>query len=439
MRSRMHPVLRIAGLSALLAFAACETSRQPADTRQIQYIGAKLFNGSDFVSGNICVSEAVIVPCVGQGNEVVDLSGLFVTPPFGDAHTHHFDGPFTLDWHMGMYLNSGTYYAMNMTAPSTQVMSVRNDFGGPDRVDVQSSLGGITGPESHPAEIYEAVALRIMSYEDQVTRADEIHRSKLVADDAYYVIESDSDFEDKWPLIMSRRPDFVKVYLRHSDRYQDGYGKWGPGGGIDPALLPLIKEKSAAERLRLAVATSSRADVETAIKHGADIITHLPCVQDTESDPASPYYSQQSEDICLITEDIARAAAEQDAYFVLIASEWRANRAIRNKVWESANITTLLAKGVRTAIGSNAYGSIAIEGMISAVSTGFLPAADILKIATIDTPQLIFPDRALGCLDVGCEASFIAFAENPLDAIHTIRDVKYGVKDGILVADNRTD
>ncbi|MEL7130152.1 MAG: hypothetical protein AAGK23_11440 [Pseudomonadota bacterium] len=68
--------------------------------------------------------------------------------------------------------------------------------------------------------------------------------------------------------------------------------------------------------------------------------------------------------------------------------------------------------------------------MIAGVAEGFLSATETLRIATMETPAFIFPDRNVGCLEIGCDASFIGFGANPAEDITSIRDITYRMKDG---------
>ncbi len=154
--------------------------------------------------------------------------------------------------------------------------SIRERLSGFGNIDIATSQGRITGSESHPAEIYEALALNIRSYEDQVDRAEEIHAGSRAADDAYYVVETVADVREKMALLLGERPDHIKVFLHKRDRYADGFGGWRLGGSIDPALLPLITELS-----EEAVTNSNIHDFRASLDAGADIITHLPCYQDS--------------------------------------------------------------------------------------------------------------------------------------------------------------
>lgn len=181
---------RISCLFVLAAIVGCQTlAASDSGPAQIRFTNARVFDGESFKRRDICVEESQIVSCQGLRVAAIDLAGAFITPPFGDAHTHHFDGKYTIDWHTQLGFGSGAFYAMNLTSRSTQVAMIRERFRGPDNIDVLTSLGGITGPDSHPAEIYEALAIGAYTYEDQIARAAEIHASRLVADDAYYVVD----------------------------------------------------------------------------------------------------------------------------------------------------------------------------------------------------------------------------------------------------------
>ena len=406
----------------------------PMASEIIEYRGGRVFTGEGFVEASLCVGGRFFVDCPPDAGSRLDLAGGFVIPPLGDAHTHHFDGPYTLSWQRQAYLDAGVFYAMTLTAPTSGVLEIRDQLRGPGNVDVATSMGGITGPESHPAEIYEALALGIRSYEEQVARAEEIRASRKWADDAYFVLETVADLEEKWPLILGNRPDVVKVYLRTSERYDEGYGKWGPGGGLDPELLPLVSRLSEEAGLRLAVASSSLGDFRASLAAGADLVSHLPCYQDTMSDPESPYYGVDTDDKCRLSEEDAEAAAAAGMGAVLIVSEWAKDRPEIYVEWEKRNTALLEAAGAPLAIGSNAYGSTVVDGLIAGAEKGFFEPARLLRLATTDTARLIFPERRVGCLDVGCEASFVVLEGNPLESFEQIQNVRLRVKDGELLA-----
>jgi len=415
-------------LCLLLSAANLAGAERPLKTTE--YRGGRIFTADGFVEAPLCVKGTAILACDDEPGSVVDLEGGFVIPPFADAHTHHFDSPYTFAWHRSSSLDGGVFYAMTMTAPTRGVLQIRDQLSGPKNVDVATAMGGITGPDSHPAEIYEALALGIRSYEEQVARAAEIQASRRSADNAYFVVETDEDVEAKWPIILDNEPDFIKVFMRSSERYKEGFGKWGPGGGIDPSLLPLIRELSDEAGLRLAVANSSLGDFRASVAAKANLVTHVPCYQDSMSDPESPYYAVDTDEQCKLSTADADAAAAAGMGSVLIVSEWAKERPEVYVGWEKHNVGLLETAGAPLAIGSNAYGTTVIDGLIAGAQKGFFETARLLRLATTDTARMIFPDRRAGCLEPGCEASFLVLGGNPLEDFSQIRDIRLRIKDG---------
>ena len=424
------------GLLTAIGISACAAAPQSANTPQsdvVAFVGGHVFDGNTFDQRRICVDEREIVTCPDAPATEVSIKGIFITPPFGDAHTHHFDGPYSIDAHTDLGIRSGAFYAMTMTAQGSQVALIRERLRGPGNIDVSSSMGAITGPDSHPIEIYEALALGAYTFEDQLARADEIRSSSLVADDAYFVVATEDDVREKWPLLLESRPDHIKVYLRSSERYDEGFGKWGPGGGINPGLLPLIRKLARDAGLRLAIANSSVEDFRASLRAEADMITHLPCYQDTSSEDSGPYFDINTAQECLISKDDARRAASQEMITTLIVTEWAKERPQEQVGWEKANINLLKEAGAPLAIGVDAYGATLTEGIIAGANKGFLSTVEVLRVASMDTPRAIFPGRRIGCLEIGCEASFIGFEKNPIEDISAIRDITVRLKDGEIL------
>lgn len=422
------PRLALVSNAILFSPALPVAAQQPAVVTAYQ--DAQVFDGTQFTLRTICVSEAEIVACPDTITHTVSLAGMYVTPPFGDAHTHHFDGAFTLPWHRAIAIQSGAFYAMTMTTPTTSTLRIRAQFSGPGNIDVATALGGITGPQSHPAEIYEALRLGIRSYDEQVANAGRIHASRAAADDAYFIVQTPHDVRTKMALLLESDPDHIKVYLRHSERFDEDWGKWGPGGGVDPELMPLIAESARGAGKRIAVATSSVFDYRQSLSANADVVTHLPCYQDTEDDPDGPYYDVATADECLLSGEDAASAARNGMASTLVVTEWVKPRSAKYVEWEKANIAHLREAGAIILIAVDAYGETLTDGIIAGVQEGYLGAAEILRIGTMDTPAFIFPDRRVGCLEVGCSASFIAFPHNPIDDISVVRTISFRLKDG---------
>jgi len=373
----------------------------------------------------------------GRVDRVVDLSGRYVIPPLGDAHTHVFDGPFRFQQQRAKYLTEGVFYALTTTAPASGVTKIRSEFAGPTNVDVVNAQAGFTGPKSHPAEIYNAYALGVFDWREQHRQFERLRSSSAAADDAFFVVRNESELAQKWRLVELRRPDMIKVFLRSSERFHPEGPSNLADGGIDPKLLPVIVRRAHAAGLRVAVANSSVIDFQATLAARGDMVTHLPCYQSGGIGPYQELFPD-TDATCMVSPADARRAARQGVVSTLITSEWakddRSPDAIRREV---ANIRTLQRAGAKIALGSDAYGDTPVAGLIAASSKGPFSRWQLLRWATVETPQAIFPGRKVGCLQAGCEASFLVLKSNPTKNMTALRDISTRVKDGLLLRTTR--
>ena len=98
-----------------------------------------------------------------------------------------------------------------------------------------------------------------------------------------------------------------------------------------------------------------------------------------------------------------------------------------------ASLRTLIDSGVTVAIGSD---NISDSSMLEAEhlhSLGVVDSLGLLKLWAEDTPRSIFPQRRIGFLREGYEASFLALEGNPLDDWRNIRRIKLRFKQGVEV------
>ena len=94
------------------------------------------------------------------------------------------------------------------------------------------------------------------------------------------------------------------------------------------------------------------------------------------------------------------------------------------------NLALLRDAGVTIALGSDAFTETAIDEMVALGDLGVFSPAELLRIATMDTPRAIFPERAIGRFEEGAEASFLGFAENPLETLEAVREPAVRVRGG---------
>lgn len=108
---------------------------------------------------------------------------------------------------------------------------------------------------------------------------------------------------------------------------------------------------------------------------------------------------------------------------------------MRDAVWREAehiqthNLRLLHRHGVRLAIGSD-HGETSLAEARHLYELGVFDNLTLLKLWCEATPQSIFPDRQIGRLDEGYEASFLVLTENPLDRFEAVERIALRVKQG---------
>ena len=94
--------------------------------------------------------------------------------------------------------------------------------------------------------------------------------------------------------------------------------------------------------------------------------------------------------------------------------------------------------GVKIAFGTDsgvsAHGDNWQEFIL--MTKGGMPTAIALKSATIETAKLLRMEDRLGQIKTGMLADIIALAENPLDNIAAVSNVKFVMKDGVVYKNN---
>src|SRR5205823_5253494 len=131
-------------------------------------------------------------------------------PPYGEGHNHWLE-PKLVDAYVQMHLRDGIFYVKDQcTAPAFHE-AMRPALGGPGSVDYVSAHQGFTGPGGHPIEIVEGLLkLGVAPSGWQDTHGE---------GEVLFAVASEKEIERAWPLLLAGHPDFVKVFLVHSDEY----------------------------------------------------------------------------------------------------------------------------------------------------------------------------------------------------------------------------
>jgi predicted amidohydrolase YtcJ len=353
-------------------------------------------------------------------DEVLDLAGGFVVPPFGEAHNHNVEPP-KIEAVIQRYLEHGIFYVKdpdNLPAGREKVAPKLNQ---PESIDVMFSNGGFTGKDGHPTELVKRNIDRGIW-----TQAD--------GEGAfYYSVSSEPEIDQKWPQFLSTKPDFAKTFLLFSEDYgkrkdDPRYFGWK---GLDADLLKVIVRKAHSAGLRVSTHIESAADFHNALLAGVDEINHMPGFRITGD--LEPHKITDFQ----IAEDDAKLAARRGIFVVttLAGSSEPPPAGAKRELDERdqlnrRNLQLLKKYGVKMAFGSDSYRGDTVPEALYIASLGVFENLELLTIWCDQTAQTIFPRRKIGQLKEGYEASFLVLKENPLRDFAAIQGISLRVKQG---------
>lgn len=378
------------------------------ETKGTRYDNGLWFNGESFEARIVYVKDGKFVEEI-SGAEVIDLEGGYVIPPYCEGHNHNL-AVGKPEERSGRYLRAGVFYAKIPNDAPTYAAQEKPYYARPETVDVSFAHGGLTGVGGHPVEILE-----------RVKKGGGYPGIESIEDHAYFEVGNAEDLEQKWPILLADEPDFIKVYLQFSEEYEvrkndpEFYGN----RGFDPALLPRILDMAHEAGLRVIAHVTSAHDFHIAVTAGVDEIGHLPGYLTPE----------------IIDAADARAAAEKGIIVTTTVSLAK-NISGKNENYpeileaQKKNLQTLRDAGVTLSIGSDSWSDNSHREIAYLRSLDIFSSTEILKMWTRTCPASVFPDRQIGVLEPGYEASFLVLGGNPLEDFDTTRNIKLRVKQG---------
>jgi len=360
-------------------------------------------------------------------DSVIDLAGRWIVPPFGEAHNHNVDytTPRRTDSLLAQYLHDGVFYAQNSGNLPRGRDSLAGRVNVPGAIDVIFANGLLTASGGHPMGLYRRNLAR-----GGMTEAD--------GDGAFFwIIDSLPDLERKWPRLLAQHPDFIKVVLVHSEEYarrrnDSTFFNWR---GLDPALVPAVVQRAHAAGLRVGAHVDTRGDFHNALIGGVDEILHIPGFRGderTQLPDTAPYE---------IAEADAKLAAARGVVVVtteggVLGLDPRGPDSTRRRQFDALatrNLRVLRAAGVRLALGSDTYRDDSVLEAEYLATLGVFTPLQLLRLWSEATPRAIYPRRRVGCLEDGCEASFLALAGDPSADFANTKRITLRMKDGRLL------
>ena len=417
----------------------------PPSLPQYAFLNGQWFDGEGFRAATWYSVEGRLTKRPPAGLvQTVDLAGLNMVPPFGEAHNHNVEGPWNVQAVAQRYLQDGVFYVKNPNNVRDFAQQIKHAVNVPTSIDATFAHAGLTGHGGHPVALYEDV-LRIGRYEPAV---GPIERGWF-ENRSYVLVDTEIELEAKWPMIVSGRPDCLKVYLVHSE--DDGEeAKVKPAHhrkGLHPALVPGIVARAHAAGLQVTAHVETAADFRQAIRAGVDELAHVPGWLIQRADDAER---------ARLTEEDARLAADHKVRVVTTSVAGQAMPSIgghhqhgshaghgtgqpmkHNALPADAashvlkdNLHLLQRAGVTLVIGSD-HAETSLAEVLHLRTLQVFDNRTLLKMWCEATPAAIFPARRIGKFAEGYEASFLALAGNPIEDFDQVQAIRRRFKQGV--------
>ncbi len=442
MLCRVSAVVRPARSVIITLLVACSALAQSPMLGQrslpvIELRGGHWFDGRRFASGSRWIQGGQIVdrPAVAA-DSVVDLTGRWMVPPYGDAHTHSPDGPYGFEAIRDMYLRLGVFYVQSLTNTRSGRLALAGRVNTAASVDVAFADGAVTSTGGHPQVLYESLGLYRRFWQTDAERA-EAARSLRRDGDVYHRLDSVSQVPALVTLLSRDTLPVLKVMLldsehwdtRHSDSTQAGFY------GLNPALLPPLVDAAHRMGRRVWAHVETPTDMAIALNAGVDGFAHV-----------AGYGASGATDSAarslLIPDSIVRLAGTRHVMMTptleLAARAAGTDTAKMRRFMAVTvrNARALRKAGVRLLAGSDTYSDAGIVSGDPAATARLLGLSplEFLRLWAVETPTAIFPARRIGQLAPGFESSMLALTCNPLASTACLSSIGMWLKQGTWIS-----
>ncbi|WP_430965998.1 amidohydrolase family protein [Spongiimicrobium sp. 2-473A-2-J] len=385
----------------------------------MQLVNGHWFNGQTFVKRTAWVREGSLhfkEPTTAN-DTVIDLTNKYVIPPFAEAHNHNLESDYGLQQRIDAYLNNGIFYVKLLSTIKKRIAPLMHHYNKPDGLDVSMAHAPLTGTGGHPIPLRQRYLDR--GYFDGMFNSIE-----EVASYGYFIIDDLDDLNSKWEQVRSFSPDFIKLNLLYSEEYakrKDDTTYYGRKG-LNPELVPEIVKKAHADHLRVSAHVATAHDFHVAVAAGVDEIAHLPEIRNGKPIAKEDAALAREKGVTVVTTvSLIKKNQEQPNYTDLVKN-------IR------ANLSLLKQEGVTLAIGSDMYNDNSVGEFRFLYDLKVFSNLELLKMWCENAATTTFPNRKIGYLKEGYEASFLVLEQNPLENIAEVNTtIALKVKQGVLL------
>ncbi len=389
--------------------------------KNYEYRNGQWYTGLEFVSGTWYVSNGVLTQKAPvQIDSIVDLVGHWVIPPMADAGCSNMSDKRSATGMIKQYMDEGVFYLqiLNNTQDSRKV--IQPLLNTPNTPDAIFTNGAITCSLGEPFLKYEGPAQDIPNPADWAKSYDKIRTSRKLLGDAYWFVDNKEALNANWDKIIAQKPDVIMIYLLDA---QVNGGKESKGLSVEMAKAIVKKAHKANLRVNAWVETGD--DVRIGLKIGVDGFANLPGYNwDGSGDPKRFEISN---------DDLKKMVKKRTPISTLLSHAQSTTARPAVKEFQSKMLARLLENGVNLVIASDDPQRTIRSELNYLNGLGKQNGAYLLKILSENTGGSIFPNRKIGKLKEGYEASFLVLNDDPFANILKIRSFYFKVKNGVVL------
>lgn len=430
-----NKIIRILNTIAIMLLMIFKVYGQnPEIHKTIAFKNALIFNGEKFIKKDLySINGKISFHEPKKIDTIYNLTGHYLIPPFGDAHTHNLDREWQLSFLPKAYLDEGTFYIQNLTSKLKGTKKLKPYFKTKSTPDVKYAHQGLTSTLGHPFMAYEPFEMGI-DYKDWDKYSDSIKKSRLDLNNSYIFIDKISDIENGLNLYLKDKPDIAKIFLINSEDHEETFqNSIMADHGLSADVAAEVVKKLKKEKLTIYAHIESAYDFNTGIDIGVDFFAHMPGYNwDGTPETKSKYY---------IDDALIKKAIKHNVGVIPTLGQ-ALNRKSTDSIAKRELVKDFLIRyhkyGGKLAFGADAFNQTLKSEIKLLIELNIFDPITILNLLCITTPQSIFPERKIGYLKEGYECSFLALEQNPLKNINAISTIKYRVKEGIDLSLNKS-
>lgn len=386
-----------------------------------EYKNGQWYTGFEFVSGTWYVSNGLLTKKAPvQIDSVIDLEGHWVIPPMADAGSSNIYDSRSAAAMAKQYMDEGVFYIQVLNNTQDARKAAQTQLNKPNTPDAVFTNGAITCSLGEPFLKFEGPAQDVPNPADWAKSYDKIRTGRKLLGDAYWFIDNKDALSANWDKIIAQKPDVIFIYLLDA---QVNGGKESKGLSIDMAKA--IVKKAHKANLRVIARVEMVDDLRTGLKIGVDGFANLPGNNwDGSGDPSRFELSD---------EDIKKLVKKKTPVATLLSHAQSATARPAVKEFQAKMLLRLMEKGVNLVVASDDSQRTLRSEINYLNGLAKQNGAPLLKVLCENTAISIFPNRKIGKLQEGYEASFLVLNDDPFANILKIRASVFKVKNGKVI------